>query len=108
VTVVGWEQKVAADGLGGRGAATAPPARPLAGDSAARRWQAMRLFPRVEETLGRLRERGVTMALVTNGDKSHQRRKIETFDLGRYFDVIIIEGELGTGKHDEPTYRHLT
>src|SRR5262249_50243342 len=27
--------------------------------------------------------------------------------LGRYFDVILIEGEFGTGKPDEAVYRHV-
>jgi putative hydrolase of the HAD superfamily len=47
------------------------------------------------------------MALVTNGDKSQQREKIERYDLGRYFDVILIEGEFGAGKPEEVVYRHV-
>ena len=46
------------------------------------------------------------MPLITNGDKTHQRRKIEMHDLGRFFDVIVIEGEFGVGKPDESVYRH--
>ena len=107
VNMLGAWNKIVAEGFVRLGAANDTLALAIAEDYAARRWQAMRLFPRVEETLGRLRERGVTMALVTNGDKSHQRRKIETFDLGRYFDVILIEGEFGTGKPDEAVYRHV-
>jgi len=48
----------------------------------------------------------VPMALVTNGDKSQQRRKIETYDLARFFEVIVIEGEFGAGKPEEIVYRH--
>ena len=47
------------------------------------------------------------MALVTNGDKSQQRRKIERYDLARYFDAILIEGEFGAGKPEEIVYRHV-
>jgi putative hydrolase of the HAD superfamily len=67
----------------------------------------MRLFPGVAEALGRLRNGGVAMALVTNGDKSQQRRKIERYDLARYFDAILIEGEFGAGKPEEIVYRHV-
>ena len=107
VNMLGAWSKIVAEGFVRLGAPNDTLALAIAEDFAARRWQAMRLFPRVEETLGRLRERGVSMGLVTNGDKSHQRRKIETFDLGRYFDVILIEGEFGTGKPDEAVYRHV-
>jgi len=67
----------------------------------------MGLFPDVPETLRRLRERGVPMALVTNGDRGQQRRKIEQFDLARFFDVILIEGEFGAGKPEDRVYRHV-
>jgi putative hydrolase of the HAD superfamily len=66
----------------------------------------MRLFPGVPEALTALRERGVGLALVTNGDTSHQRRKIEAHGLARFFDVILIEGEFGAGKPHESVYRH--
>jgi putative hydrolase of the HAD superfamily len=49
----------------------------------------------------------VVMALVTNGDKRQQRAKIERYDLGRYFDAVLIEGEFGAGKPDETVYRHV-
>src|SRR3984893_8338080 len=67
----------------------------------------MCLFPAVVETLGRLPDSGVTMALVTNGDKTQQRRKIERYDLAHFFDVILIEGEFGVGKPEEAVYRHV-
>ena len=44
---------------------------------------------------------------MTNGDRSQQRRKVEQFDLARFFDVILIEGEFGAGKPDESVYRHV-
>jgi putative hydrolase of the HAD superfamily len=66
----------------------------------------MDLYPGARETLARLHEQGIPLALVTNGDKTHQRRKIEMHDLARFFDVIVIEGEFGVGKPDEAVYRH--
>jgi putative hydrolase of the HAD superfamily len=71
------------------------------------RWERMALFPGVREALTRLRERGVPLALVTNGDRRQQRRKIERYDLARFFDIVVIEGEFGVGKPDEAVYRHV-
>jgi putative hydrolase of the HAD superfamily len=88
---------VAADGL----------ARAIARDFAARRRDAMRLFPDTVQSLERLRRRGVPLALVTNGDAAQQRDKIERHGLARFFDVILIEGEFGVGKPAEIVYRHV-
>ena len=57
-------------------------------------------------TLEALRARGVPLAMVTNGDASHQRRKIDRHDLERFFDVIVVEGEMGVGKPEEVVYRY--
>ena len=78
----------------------------IAEDFASRRWQRMDLFPGVREALEGLRARGVSLALVTNGDTRHQRRKIEQHGLARFFDAILIEGEFGAGKPEEVVYRH--
>jgi putative hydrolase of the HAD superfamily len=77
----------------------------LAEAYAARRRAAMRLFPDALDLLQRLRARGVPLALVTNGDAGQQRDKIERYDLARFFDVIVVEGEFGAGKPDEVVYR---
>jgi 2-haloalkanoic acid dehalogenase type II len=77
----------------------------IAADFAARRREAMRLFPEALETLAAFRRRGVALALVTNGDASQQRDKIERHGLAPYFDVILIEGELGVGKPEPVVYR---
>ena len=107
VDMPGAWRKIVAHGLERLGATNSVLATAVAGDFAARRWAAMRLFPQVPAVLGRLRRDGVPMALVTNGDKSQQREKIERYDLGRYFDVILIEGEFGAGKPEEIVYRHV-
>jgi putative hydrolase of the HAD superfamily len=72
---------------------------------AARRRAAWRLFPEAMRFLTRLREQGIPLALVTNGDARHQRDKIARHDLGRWFDAVLIEGEMGYGKPDETVYR---
>ena len=65
----------------------------------------MALFPDALALLMALRERGVPLALVTNGDAREQRAKNERHDLARFFDAIVIEGEFGAGKPDEAVYR---
>ena len=107
IDMPGAWRKIVARGLERMGAPGAALAGPVAEDFAVRRWAVMRLFPGVVETLGQLRDAGVIMALVTNGDKSQQRRKIEQYDLARYFDAILIEGEFGAGKPEEIVYRHV-
>jgi putative hydrolase of the HAD superfamily len=104
--VSAW-RKIVAHGLTEVGAPNEQLAAEIVDDYALRRWKRMELFPEVHETLGRLRERGVPLALVTNGDRGQQRRKIEQFDLARFFDVILIEGEFGAGKPDDRVYRHV-
>ena len=80
-------------------------ALPIAEDYAARRREAMRLFPDAIASLERLRGAGVRLALVTNGDARQQRDKIERHGLARFFEVMVIEGEFGAGKPDEVVYR---
>lgn len=106
VDMLGAWRKIVAHGLERLGVPDEPLAAAGAADFAARRWAAMRLFPGVVEALGRLRAGGVSLALVTNGDQSQQRRKIERYDLAPYFEVIVIEGEFGAGKPEEIVYRH--
>jgi putative hydrolase of the HAD superfamily len=78
----------------------------LAEDFAARRRAAARLFDDALPCLGALRARGVPLGLVTNGDAAMQRDKIACHGLAGYFDVVVIEGELGVGKPDARVYRH--
>jgi putative hydrolase of the HAD superfamily len=77
----------------------------IARDYAARRREAMQLYPESRAVLDALRARGLPLALVTNGDALQQRDKIERHDLGRYFGAIVIEGEFGCGKPQERVYR---
>lgn len=45
-----------------------------------------------------LRQRGYSLALLTNGGSEFQRRKIRRYELDQLFDVILVEGEWGVGK----------
>jgi putative hydrolase of the HAD superfamily len=71
---------------------------------AARRRAAMQLFPDARRMLITLRDRGLPLALVTNGDAREQRAKIERHGLAPFFGAIVIEGELGAGKPDAAVY----
>ena len=53
-----------------------------------RRIAEMSLYGGAIETLEALRDRGVRMALVTNGAAESQRQTIERFGIARYFDCI--------------------
>src|SRR5207302_7018984 len=66
----------------------------------------LRMFPGAHETLDRLKELGVRLALVTNGAAAPQRAKVERFALAHRFDHVQIEGEHGFGKPEEQAYRH--
>jgi putative hydrolase of the HAD superfamily len=77
----------------------------LADRFTAYRDEQMHLFDGAHETLDELKRRGVKLGLVTNGNGSAQRAKVERFDLGHRFDHIQIEGEHGFGKPEERAYR---
>jgi putative hydrolase of the HAD superfamily len=106
VDMMGAWTKIAALALEEVGVTGVPFAARVAEHFAAHRWERMCLFPGVGDALARLRARGIPLGLVTNGDRRQQRRKIEQFDLARFFDVIVIEGEFGAGKPEEAVYRH--
>ena len=61
-------------------------------------------IPGAVEALERFRDRGIGLAMITNGAGEVQRGKVERFDLARHFDHIFIEGELGYGKPDRRVY----
>jgi putative hydrolase of the HAD superfamily len=62
------------------------------------------LLPNVIDALETLRERGVTLGLITNGSGPAQRAKIERFALAGHFAYIGIEGEVGHGKPHPHAY----
>ena len=61
-------------------------------------------FPGAIEILQEFQRRGIRMGLVTNGNGEFQRKKIRRFDLTRYFETVIIEGEFGVGKPDQSVF----
>ena len=71
---------------------------------AARRRAVMRLFPDAPRFLAALRQLGLPLGLVTNGDAREQRAKIERHGLAPFFGAIVIEGEFGAGKPDAAVY----
>lgn len=88
-----------------------PVPQPLLGDAIADRYNALhdaelRLFPGAHETLHRLKQQGVRLALITNGAAAPQRAKVIRFALEERFDHIQIEGEHGFGKPEERAYTH--
>ena len=62
------------------------------------------LFQGSRETLEKLRQSGVILSLLTNGNSETQREKINRFSLEELFDHIFIEGEVGIGKPDPRAY----
>jgi putative hydrolase of the HAD superfamily len=81
-------------------------ANEIADSYAVEREMAVRLFPGTIDALSHLRDKGLKLALITNGDAQAQRRKIDRFGLAPLFDHILIEGEFGVGKPDERVYLH--
>lgn len=79
----------------------------IADGFSAEREAGIALFPGAVETLTTLRDRGIRLALVTNGAAAPQRAKVRRFALERHFDHIQIEGEVGFGKPEDAAYRAL-
>ena len=69
------------------------------------RMERMTIFPGAKETLEILHERGVRLALITNGDSAGQNAKIDRFQLRPYFEHTFVEGEVGFGKPEPRIYQ---
>lgn len=61
------------------------------------------LFPESIEVLDVLKAK-YPLGVMTNGPADIQRQELETLDLTHYFDVFLIEGEVGVGKPDPIVY----
>ena len=88
---------------------TNPPpgaARRMAARYNAYREENMHLFEGALHVVDTFREKGVRLALITNGAAAPQRAKVQRFDLTHRFHHIQIEGEHGFGKPEERAYRH--
>ncbi len=66
----------------------------------------MHLFEGAHHVVDTFREKGVRLALITNGAAIPQRAKVTRFELTDRFHHIQIEGEHGFGKPEERAYRH--
>lgn len=62
------------------------------------------LYPGVIEVLEQLSEMAV-LALVTNGIGQIQRARVDRLGISRYFDAIVISGEVGASKPGSDIYR---
>ena len=104
-------RKIVADAFAALTEAGHPvPARSV-GDAMADAYNALHdeelaMFPDAHETLDRLKDLGVKLALITNGAAAPQRAKVVRFALVHRFDHIQIEGEHGFGKPEEQAYTH--
>jgi len=70
------------------------------------REEEMTPFPGAMETIDKLKDLGIKLALITNGGAETQRAKVTRFGLEHRFDHIQIEGEHGFGKPEEEAYHH--
>jgi 2-haloalkanoic acid dehalogenase type II len=107
VDMLGAWTKIAAGALERLGHPSDVVARAIATDFATRRLTSTTLFDDALPCLEALRARGVSLGLVTNGDAGMQREKLARFALERFFDAIVIEGELGAGKPLPAIYHHV-
>jgi len=62
-------------------------------------------LPATPATLSRLKEAGMALGLLTNGEDVSQNAKIDRFGLRPWFDAVIVEGAFGAGKPDPRVYR---
>ena len=72
----------------------------------ARRRELIAPYPGAMETVAAFHERGIQLALITNGEAKNQRGSVDKLQLESYFDCIVIEGEFGVGKPDERVFHH--
>jgi putative hydrolase of the HAD superfamily len=59
-----------------------------------------RLFEDVRELLGLAAQRGLSLAVITNGAADTQRDKLKALGIDGLFDAIVISGEVGVAKPD--------
>lgn len=63
------------------------------------------LTPAAHETLQMLRDYGLRLALVSNGNATYQRRKIAQHRIEPFFDAILLEEEFGVAKPDKRIFQ---
>lgn len=78
----------------------------LADSFSTKREELVHPFPGAIHALQAFRDAGARLGMLTNGTGQFQRAKIRRFDLERFFDLILIEGEFGVGKPDRRVFQH--
>ncbi len=63
----------------------------------------LKLFPDAIPVLEEFKSR-FPLGLITNGPADIQRQEIETLGIGHYFELILIEGEMGEGKPEPAVF----
>ena len=79
-------------------------------DSIVRRYTILKIevtdfIPDAEVTIKHLKNKGVKLAILTNGEGKEQRVRIERFGLSNLIDNYLIAGELGFGKPDQRIFQ---
>jgi putative hydrolase of the HAD superfamily len=64
------------------------------------------LFPNTISALMKLKSEGVRMGIITNGSLVGQRAKLSRFGLESFFEIILIDQEVGYSKPDTRIYEH--
>jgi putative hydrolase of the HAD superfamily len=98
-------QEIVVGGLRRLGVDDLPLAGEVARAYAALREEGVSPVPGAIETLRALGERGIRLALITNGPATLQEGKIAAHGLAGFFDCILISGKLGYGKPDKRIFR---
>ena len=64
------------------------------------------LIPGALDTVESLRDNGIRLGLITNGDAEGQRAKVRKAGLEPLFDSILVAGEFGVAKPDPRVFLH--
>jgi len=69
----------------------------------------LQLFPEVPGMLEMLKNKGLTLGIITNGPVEHQSKKINSLGLTKYFnrDLIFISDEIGIAKPNPHLFEHV-
>jgi putative hydrolase of the HAD superfamily len=62
------------------------------------------MYPDTMPCLDRLQHEGITLGVLTNGDRAQQMQKIDRFGLAGYFDAIVCSSDLPYGKPHPGAY----
>lgn len=63
------------------------------------------LFPDSIEAIETFRSMGIRLGLVTNGTSKGQREKLKRFNIEKYFELILIDTEVGISKPDPGIFK---